>query len=127
MSEERSIVVRAIWFLLVGWWATGIALTLAWTLNVTIIFLPVGIKIINKVPWLLSLKQPSQDEQLDIDDTSGQSPSLLIRGVYFVLAGWWVSGLWMAAAYIVSLTVVGIPLAVVMYNKLPYITSLKKL
>ncbi len=42
MSEQRSLLVRAVWFLLVGWWVTGIWLSVAWFLNVTTVGLPFG-------------------------------------------------------------------------------------
>lgn len=126
-NESPSIVIRAIWFVCVGWWLTGIVLGIAWFLNLTIVGLPVGIKLINKVPKALSLKE---FEESDVDEfsvggsSSGGSPSLLVRGAYFLLVGWWLSFLWMGAAYVVSLTVIGLPFGIKMYNKLPYIVSL---
>lgn len=127
MSDDRSLLVRAVWFVFVGWWATGIALGVAWVMNLSVILLPVGIKIINKVPMILSLKQPESQEEFMLEEGSPESPNFLVRGAYFIFIGWWASGLWMAAAYVLSLSIVGIPFAVKMYNKLPYITSLKRL
>lgn len=123
--SERSLVVRGIWYLFVGWWATGLWLTVAWLLNLSIVGLPFGIKMINKVPKVLSLKEPtSSTTNRIVNDSSGSSPSLLIRGVYFLLIGWWASGIWTAIAYVLSLTVIGLPGAIWMYNKLPKVVSL---
>ncbi len=42
-------------------------------------------------------------------------PSLLvrfiwpIRGLWFLLIGWWASGLWMMIAWLISLTLIGLP------------------
>jgi uncharacterized membrane protein YccF (DUF307 family) len=120
MSEQRSLLVRVLWFLLVGWWAAGLWLSDAWMLNVTIIGLPLGIKMINTVPFVLTLKR-----RRDVIERSGGSqPSLVVRAAWFVLVGWWASGLWTGAAYLVSLTVVGLPLAIWMYNQLPFVVSL---
>ena len=121
-GDDPSIAVRAAWFLLVGWWATGIWLGVAWFLNVTIVGLPLGIKMINATPKVLSLK-----ERDFVDETGSpgeQQYGLLVRGVYFVLVGWWASGVWMSVAYAFTLSIVGIPIAVVMYNKLPFVVSL---
>ena len=52
----------------------------------------------------------------------GSSP--LVRAVWFLFVGWWASGLWAAAAYAVTLTIVGLPLAIWMYGKLPFVASL---
>lgn len=130
MSDSSpSLIVRAVWFLFVGWWLTGIVLTAAWLLNVSILGLPLGIKLINKAPYTLTLKKPESSdgvETIEMGGSSGGSPSLIVRGVYFVLIGWWASGLLMAAAYAISLTVIGLPLGVKVFNYLPYITSLKE-
>ena len=106
-TNEASLPVRAVWYLFVGWWASGFWLTIAWTLNLTIIGTPLGIKMINMVPKVLSLKER---ELVDADGSGGeQKYSLPIRAVYFILIGWWASGLWMALAYVVSLTIIGLP------------------
>lgn len=127
MSDSPSLLIRAIWFIFVGWWITGIVLSVAWLLNVTIVGLPLGIKLINKAPYTLSLKRLESNDEFDITvGSSGKSPNILVRGAYFLLIGWWASGILMAVAYLVSLTIVGLPLAIKLFNYLPYIVSLKK-
>lgn len=121
MSDHPSLPVRAVWFVFVGWWLTGLLLSVAWLLNVTIIGIPLGIKLINKVPLVLSLKRR---DPLVEGDHSGSQQSLPLRAVWFVLVGWWASGVWTGVAYSLTLTIVGIPLAVWMYNKLPFVVSL---
>lgn len=129
MGDSPSLVVRALWFLFIGWWLTGLVLTAAWLLNLTIVGIPFGIKLINRAPWALTLKSSGSDEDVEtveMGGSSGDSPSLVVRGVYFVLIGWWASGLLTAAAYLISLTVVGLPLGVKLFNYLPYVVSLKR-
>lgn len=129
MSDSPSLIVRAIWFVFVGWWLTGIVLSVAWLCNVTIVGLPLGIKLINKAPYALTLKElGSHDdvETVEMGGSSGKSPSLLVRGVYFVLVGWWASGILMSFAYLASLTIVGLPIGIKLFNYLPYVVSLKK-
>lgn len=126
-NGSPSLIIRAIWFVCVGWWLTGILIGVAWFLNLTIVGLPVGIKLINKVPKALSLKEYDTSDDADFDmrrGSSGGSPNLLVRGVYFVLVGWWLSFIWMGLAYLVTLSVVGLPVGIKMYNKLPYVVSL---
>jgi len=123
MSDQRSLVVRAVYFLLVGWWLTLLAINVAWILNVTIVLLPVGIKIINRVPYLLTLKR--RDTDIGADGTA--QTSLLVRAVYFLVVGWWASLLWANVAWALCVTVVGIPVGVWMFGKLPYVTSLYRL
>jgi uncharacterized membrane protein YccF (DUF307 family) len=122
MSDQPSLLVRAVWFVFVGWWLTGLWLSVAWLLNVTIIGIPLGIKMINKVPLVLSLKKRNE-AYVESEDASSQY-SLPVRAVWFVFVGWWASGVWTGVAYVATLTVVGIPLAVWMYGKLPFVVSL---
>lgn len=118
---QRSLPVRALWFVLVGWWLTPIVVNLAWALNVTILLLPFGIKLINLVPTVLTLKEPRSLS--DPDSARGQN-SLLVRGAYFVLVGWWASLLWANVAAALAVTVIGLPVAYWMFNRLPFVTSL---
>jgi uncharacterized membrane protein YccF (DUF307 family) len=130
-SQSPSLLVRAVYFLLIGWWLTGIWLGIAWFLNLTIVGMPLGIKMINRVPKVLSLKErPLQSEVISENGTvtvvqsNREQRSLLIRAVYFLLIGWWASGIWMGLAYAATLSIVGLPLAVWMYGKLPFVVSL---
>ena len=123
ITENRSLLLRIVWFLLVGWWATGIWLTIAWIFLVLVITIPIGIKMINVVPMVLSLKSPTR-ELVGHDIQSPQQRNLLVRAVWFVLIGWWASLLWMGIAYLLTVTIIGIPIAVWMYGKLPAIVSL---
>jgi uncharacterized membrane protein YccF (DUF307 family) len=118
---QRSLLTRAIWFVFVGWWATPLVVNVAWLLNATIVLLPVGIKLINLVPTVLSLAEPWSMS----DPSAGRGQhSLLVRAVYFLLVGWWASFMWANVAAFLAVTVVGLPIAFWMFNRLPYVTSL---
>ncbi|QLC33423.1 YccF domain-containing protein [Halarchaeum sp. CBA1220] len=120
MAEQRSFLARALWFVVVGWWATPVLVNVAWFLNVTVVGIPIGIKLINLVPTALTLKEP---RSLDAED-GGSQHGLLLRAVYFVLVGWWASLLWANLAAFLAVTVVGLPVAIWMFGTLPYVTSL---
>jgi uncharacterized membrane protein YccF (DUF307 family) len=47
-----------------------------------------------------------------------------VRGVWFLLVGWWASAIWMALAWVIQLTVIGLPVALLMFNRTPFIASL---
>lgn len=131
-SQSPSIVVRAVYFLLVGWWASGIWLSVAWVLIVTIVGTPIGIKMINWVPKIVSLKERriaterarTGDGSVTITESTNDQHSLLVRAVYFLFVGWWASGVWMSIAWVASVTIVGLPLAIWMYSRLPFVVSL---
>lgn len=123
IADNRSLIVRAVWFILVGWWATGIWLGVAWVFLILVITIPLGIKMINMVPLVLSLKSPTRtfvDERIQPQ----AQQNLLVRAVWFVFVGWWLSLFWMGIAYLFTLSIIGIPIAIWMYGKLPFVVSL---
>jgi uncharacterized membrane protein YccF (DUF307 family) len=134
-TEYKSgpgLLVRAVWWLFVGWWASGIAVAIAWLALVTIIGIPIGIWIINRLPTLLTLRPRTRVWTLGEDATGGsvvaarRRPQVAwpLRGLWFLLVGWWASGVWMGLAWLVQVTVIGIPLALLMFNRTPFIASL---
>jgi uncharacterized membrane protein YccF (DUF307 family) len=125
--------LRIIYFFLFGWWATGVWINAAWLLNATIVGLPVGLWMLNRVPQVLTLQPP---KQVVVSTVAGGSvavrtsgipqSSWVIRLLYFVLIGWWLSFLWSNLAWAISVTIVGLPVAVWMFNRLPGLTTLMK-
>ena len=126
-STGPNLLIRILWFLLVGWWLGGIVIALAWFLNVTIIGLPLGLYLLNRLPTAFTLRPQEQSWRLtpagELRQGKEQYPFLL-RAVYFLLVGWWFSGLWLAAAYIVGVTIIGLPLAFIMFNYAGAVTTL---
>jgi uncharacterized membrane protein YccF (DUF307 family) len=120
------LLLRALWFILVGWWLAGILSAAAWALNATVIGLPLGLWIINRLPTVATLQPLESTYRIDegaFVPATHQRPFLL-RAVYFVVIGWWFSGIWMAVAYVFLLTIIGMPAAFWMYNRVGAVTTL---
>ena len=121
------ILVRFLWFIFFGWWLGGLVSALAWFLVVTIIGLPLGLWIINRLPTLLTLRPQEQQWRLDAEGfvrRSQQQRPFLLRMVWFFLVGWWLSALWMAVAYAALLTILLLPLSFWMYGRIGAVTTL---
>lgn len=56
-KPQVNILVRALWFILVGWWLAGIVMTVAYALCMTVIGLPIGFVLFDTVPGLLTLRR----------------------------------------------------------------------
>lgn len=132
VNTGPNIFVRLIWWLLIGWWASGLVIALAWISLITIIGIPLGIWLINHLPSVLTLRGRTRHWVIG-QDAEGRTvvsergrPQVLwiLRGVWFVLIGWWASAIWMALAWVIQLTVVGLPLTLLMLNRTPFIASL---
>ncbi len=125
-TTAPNLILRIIWFLLVGWWLTGVLSAAAWALNATIIGLPLGLWIINRLPFAATLR-PIAPFYLVEDGriVSGVSQRpFLLRALYFILVGWWFSGLWLAVAYALLVSIVGFPIAFWMYGRVGSVTTL---
>ena len=121
-----NLILRVIWFIVVGWWLTGILSAAAWALNATIIGLPLGLWLINRLPFAATLRPIESFYQVENGKVvSGvrQRP-FLFRALYFVLIGWWLSGLWMALAYAFLISIIGMPAAFWMYGRIGAVTTL---
>ncbi len=129
--NQIPFVLRVLWFFILGWELTGIWILAAWFLNLTIIGLPLGLWMINRVPQVLTLKARRGAWELDL--STGRSryvgrsqPSWIIRGLYFLVIGWWFSLLWAGLAWLLCLTIIGLPIGVLMLNALPTVTTLQR-
>ena len=141
MSRTKTVVqdpglpllLRIIYFFVFGWWATGVWINASWFLNATIIGLPLGVWMLNRVPQVLTLRPM---KQLMLVTERGDRVHVRTRGLpqhiwplrllYFVLIGWWLSFLWANAAWLISATVIGLPLGIWMFNRLPGLTTLMR-
>ncbi|MGD8474142.1 MAG: YccF domain-containing protein [Anaerolineae bacterium] len=124
-------LVQLLWFALVGWWAGQIWIALAWLLMLTILGIPLGVVMMNQVPRVIALRgQPAGVTITSVGDvttvTTIPQHNILLRAVYFLLVGWWLSAIWMELAYLICVTIIGLPLGFWMFDKVPALVSLRR-
>jgi uncharacterized membrane protein YccF (DUF307 family) len=54
------------------------------------------------------------------------SAPLWLRAIWFVLVGWWAALIWMIVAYLISMTIIGIPIGIMILNRLPEVYTLHR-
>jgi uncharacterized membrane protein YccF (DUF307 family) len=131
-SSGPNLLVRFVWWLFIGWWASGITVALAWLALVSIIGIPLGIWLINHLPSVLTLRPRARtwtigqdaDGRTVVSERGRGQVTWPIRGLWFLLVGWWASALWMGLAWLIQLTILGLPLALLMFNRTPFVASL---
>jgi len=134
-NRNPGCLIQILWFALVGWWAGQAWIAAAYVCMVTIIGIPVGIAMLNYLPKVMALRDPSEVAVTLTYDGGrtqvtrvGSAPQhwFIVRALYFVLIGWWVTGLWMEAAYALAMTYIGLPLAFWMFDRVPGLLTLKR-
>lgn len=128
-----GLLVRAVWFVFVGWWLSGIVSAVAWLFMVTIIGLPIGIWLINRIPTVITLR-PRTAYAYAFEDAFGhvrysaavpiQQLPWWVRGIWFLVVGWWASFFAMAIAWALIMFIITIPLGLLLYNRVPFVASL---
>lgn len=137
-GARHSLVVRALWFLVFGVWLGAFATVLGWLLCVMVITLPVGLMLLNRLPQIMTLRPPSaattvsyaNGVTLITTNVAARQPAFLLRAVYFLLIGWWLSALWLTLAWaFVAATPITLGMSLVpafmMFNNLPQVMTLR--
>ena len=137
VRKEPSVpfILRVLWFFLIDWHVTLYWIVAAWVLNLTIIGMPLGLWMLNRVPLVLTLRPPRgytvaqvRDGQIVEWRCQGKPQVFfLIRLIYFLLIGWWFSLIWSLLAWLLCVSIIGLPFGVWMFNRLPGVTTLMRL
>jgi uncharacterized membrane protein YccF (DUF307 family) len=133
-NKNPGCLVQILWFAFIGWWLGQAWMVLAWVLMVTIIGIPLGIAMLNKLPWIIALRtEPVKtlvtrrtDGSLVQQEMEEPQINFFLRAIYFLLIGWWLSAIWMELAYALCMTVIGLPIGFWMFDAVPSILTLKR-
>ena len=129
-SDGAGLLIRALYFVLVGWWFSAIWAVIAWVLCITIIGLPLGLFMLNRMPQVATLK-PARTNLLvtatgEVVHLNVPQVPFLLRAIYFVLIGWWFSAIWLAVAWALHVSIIGMLVGFWMFNRVPAVVSLAR-
>lgn len=134
-ASGPGCLVRTLYFLFVGLWLGLFWTGAAWFLLLTIVGLPLGLLMLNRLPQVMTLKPVRTQTQVTLQGGAvlvsqaglAQHP-LWLRALYFICVGWWLSGLWLGVAWgLVGVTLgLGLPLAFWMFDRTPAIVTLAR-
>lgn len=129
IANSGNLLMRAVWFFLIGWWL-GLFWTIgAWIFNLSLIGLPVGLMMLNSLPQVMTLR-PRSRVRVQVTPSGHvlmQGPEqhpFPLRAIWFLLIGWWASLVWSLIAWAFSLTLILMPISFWMWNRVPTITTL---
>lgn len=122
---QPPFLIRAIYYLLIGWWLSGIWAAVAYVLMVSIVGLPLGAMMMNSLPTVMTLRARSAEYRFGRVDTLRQYPFVL-RAIYFILIGWWLGAAVVAIAWTLCATIIGLPIGLWLINQVPFATTLMR-
>ena len=130
--KEHGFIVRALYYLLIGWWFGLFWVLLSWFMYATVIGAPLGIIMFNKVPGAISLKARERDIQVT-SDTEGyavkqvalEQRPLWVRVLYYPF-GLVFSLLAIFLGWSLCVLIITLPLGIMLFNKVPAIASLHR-
>jgi uncharacterized membrane protein YccF (DUF307 family) len=129
-----GILIRTVWYLFVGWWLSFWVMVLAGICILSVIALPLGLALVNRLPAVMTLRPSTRRitsavnalGETELTLREAQQRPMLHRAVYFVFVGWWASIAAMIVAWFLSVTIIGLPLGLMVLNRLPEITTLRR-
>ena len=132
-SSGPGFLVRAIWFLFIGFWLGGLAIYLAYGLALTVIGLPLTFAIFDKIGAIMTLRGRSKTLTAQVVNGAtivsfANVPQFAFwqRALYCLAIGWWASLLSVTLGYALCLTILGLPLGLMLLNATGAIMTLQK-
>lgn len=129
-ERGANLLLRAIYFLVFGLWFSAIWATVAWVLCVTVIGLPLGLWMLNRLPQVTTLRPQRGDLMVSASGEvySAKVPQqpFILRAIWFVLVGWWLSAIWMTVAWALCTVIIGLPFGFWMFDRVPAVVTLAR-
>lgn len=130
-DQNPHILTQILWFLFIGSWASQVAIVAAFTMIATIVLMPFGIMLLNRISYIMALRSPKQE--LVVKEFQGalalqekQQLPFLVRSIYFLLVGWWATLVLIELAWAFALTIIGLPVAFMILNWIPEVLTLRQ-
>jgi uncharacterized membrane protein YccF (DUF307 family) len=132
-SGQHNLLLRFIWFVCVGWWLTGLLSIVAWACVVSVIGLPLGAFLLNRIPAAITLRQRSKTWEVTSEggvtflrQVNVQQRPIWVRAIWLVLIGWWSLAIWLFVAWLACVLVLSLPIGLWMYNRAPAVATLMR-
>jgi uncharacterized membrane protein YccF (DUF307 family) len=133
-QKGPGCLLQVLWFLFIGWWLGQIWIAVSWVLMMTVVGIPFGVLMLNKIPQIMALRGQQSTVTVThvggvtVVSSGGSVPqhNIILRAIYFVLIGWWLSAIVMEVAYVLCITIIGMPLGFALFDAVPGLVSLHR-
>ncbi len=121
-----GIMVRGVYFLLIGIWASQLWIIFAWLISLTVVGLPVGAAMVRVLPQVAFLSNHRIQTTSRPQSQNMPQTNFGLRALYFLLIGWWASLIWLELAWVAGITLIGLPLSLAMFSFVPTVATLAR-
>ena len=132
-ARQHNLLLRLLWFLFIGWWLTGILSFVAWICILSIIGLPAGAFLLNRIPAAITLRRRSKTWTTEtvggvtfVREANMPQRPVWVRAIWLVCVGWWALAIWLTIAWFGCILLVTLPIGLWMYNRAPAVATLMR-
>jgi uncharacterized membrane protein YccF (DUF307 family) len=130
-ASGPGLLVRALWFVFIGWWLSAWAILVAYVCCATIVGLPLGFMIFDRLPSIMTLRPRTDRQTVEVRDgvtyvsggTSEQFP-LWARAIWFVFVGWWLGAIYLGIAWFLCVILITLPIGLLLFNRVGAVMTL---
>ena len=121
------MLFRFIYFLAIGWWVGLFVSLVGYLLCLSIIGLPFGTILLNRLPTFVYLREPGEECSAGFAHRHYQEElPFILRLLWFLVVGWSLGFLVIALGYLAAISLIGIPLGIFLLNRVPVVMTLSR-
>ena len=120
------MIISFFWFIFFGWWLGLIATAMGYFLCATIIGLPLGTLIFNRLPSIICLRPLASETHFNAGIYPPDDIPFILRVIWFFVLGWELGLTAVVIGYFLCLTIIGMPVGIYILNRIPVILTLSR-
>jgi uncharacterized membrane protein YccF (DUF307 family) len=125
VKQGPGCLIQILWFVFIGSWLGGVAVSAAYFMFVFIVTIPIGIAILNNIPLIMALRQPDR-LITPYGEVSVRQHNFLVRALWFIFVGWWLAAIALSVGYFLCMTIIGLPIGFAIFDMVPGMLTLRR-
>ncbi len=133
-QEGHGCLVQTLWFLVFGWWMSQLAVVVGYLLVATVLLMPLGFALLNRVPYLATLRRAArvtnasvqEDGAVVVERSDKPQRPFWQRALYFLVIGWWFALIVLELGWLLTATVLLAPVGLALMGWFPTAITLRR-
>lgn len=125
VKQGPGCLIQILWFVFIGSWLGGVAVSAAYFMFVFIVTIPIGVAILNNIPRIMALRQPDR-LITPYGEVSVRQHNFVVRALWFIFVGWWLAAIALSVGYFLCMTIIGLPIGFAIFDMVPGMLTLRR-